>query len=196
MNREKSYQTQNDDHTYFIDVKMDKGGNKYLKISEIRNSTDNGTARHQFMVFEEYIDKFAEIINNALTSLNDNPTLTTIAAGKREYTINFDTIDNKKCIIITEKSNRVGSEPFQDTVIIPEDIITNFSNSINLAFADFRENSNNKKNSNQFDNIGNLNNLSLSGLNSKLIIIEEKMENLQKIKNNIIEKIKKLEAEL
>jgi hypothetical protein len=196
MNREKSYQTQNDAHTYFIDIKMDKGGNKYLKISEIRNSTDNETARHQFMVFVEYIDRFAEVINNAFTSLNDNPTTTTIAAGKRGYTINFDTIDDKKYILITEKSNRAGSDAFQDTVMIPEDIITNFSESINLAFADFSTNSHKKSNFNQYGSLVNLDNLSLSELNSKLIIVKEKRENFQNIENNILERIKKLEAEL
>ncbi|MBU2527571.1 MAG: PUR family DNA/RNA-binding protein [Bacteroidetes bacterium] len=64
MNNENIFSTkfQSGNRTYFLDVKLTKDGDRYLKISENKRIEESEFERHQIIVFEEGIDKLAEKI--------------------------------------------------------------------------------------------------------------------------------------
>lgn len=71
MNKEEIFSTslQAGNRTYFLDVKKTIDGNKYLKISESKRINETDFERHQIMVFDESIEKFAEALNQTIAEM-------------------------------------------------------------------------------------------------------------------------------
>ncbi len=80
MNIEDIFSTkfQSGNRTYFLDVKLTKDGDRYLKISESKRIDESEFERHQIIVFEEGIDKLAEKITEVATK---------IRADKKSYSM-------------------------------------------------------------------------------------------------------------
>lgn len=96
MKNENIYSTkfQVGSRTYFLDGKITKDGDPYLKITESKRTGETDFERHQIIVFEEGIDKFVEKI----TELGNK-----IKIDTKSYT--FDEI---------RKTHRKAYEPWTD----------------------------------------------------------------------------------
>ncbi len=47
---------------YFLDVKINRRGERYLVVSEKRRTADGEIQKHRVMIFEEDVDKFEEAL--------------------------------------------------------------------------------------------------------------------------------------
>jgi hypothetical protein len=71
MNKDEIFSTsfQSGNRTYFLDVKKTKEGDNYLKISESKRINETDFERHQIMIFEESIGKFADALNQTVAEM-------------------------------------------------------------------------------------------------------------------------------
>lgn len=58
--------------TYFFDIKKTKDGNKYIKITESKRIDSDNFERHQIMVFQEDIDKFADAVAETVKEIKES----------------------------------------------------------------------------------------------------------------------------
>lgn len=56
---------------YFVDAKIDREGNRFIAISELRGGKDKSSPRerHRIHIYEEDMPKFIDAISDALTAL-------------------------------------------------------------------------------------------------------------------------------
>jgi len=98
--------------TYFFDVKESVNGDKYLTISESRKDSEGGFEHSRVMVYQEYIERFVDGVNQAIGFMTGAEKAYSVERIRQQYP--------KAYARWTEEEDRFLTEAWKQNMAIDE----------------------------------------------------------------------------